>query len=87
MPRVKIIWSNHISINYGEDDIDIWAGPVSGWEELTDAELDVLRQNLHYLRHRPDGGFNYRAHLLIDDPSTSTRTYLEQAVELRRLDD
>ena len=86
MPRVKVIWSRTISTEY--DDFAVWTGPVSGWEDLSDDEVEILRQNLHFLQHpssERSRGY-YTAHIIIDT-NVSPRTYLEQAVELRRLDD
>lgn len=85
MPRVKIVWSNHISVDYGESDISILAGPATAWDELSDAEVEVLRSNLHFLRH-PSKDYNYRPHLLIDT-GISPRIYLEQAILAKQQDD
>ena len=82
MPKVKIVWSNHISLDHGDSDVAVMASPISDWEELTDDELDFLQKNLHFLRH-PSGDYHYRPHILVDRGPTP-RQFLNTVIEAKQ---
>lgn len=78
MPRVKIVWSNHISLDDYQG-LNLLVG-ATDWEEISDEELDLLRRGLHFISG------TYEPHLLIADEK-SVRDRLVEITVARQKDD
>lgn len=74
--KAKIVWAT-----YDSDGDRSLVGTESNWEEVTQEELQVLRQGLYLIKH-PTESWNYTAQLLVDEQKP-IQYYLEQIKEAK----